>query len=419
MEEEKRTKRLSGILGIALLLIAAVLLAARTGKVKNLVAMAKGPEQYTSYVVMRQLRTWNETVCSGYEAKLDNYEEHGKLYHSREITVDASARALLKTYLDVVGKSTELNGVLTLTENADSFRIDGSLQYGEEDYPVTYETTEENFSVNMLCASGALDHKQLKKMLEEYETFVLEEIIKCFTKEGSQSTLSLLKEKTAHEAGGITAMERVITVHLTKEDNVVVMQTLFDRILADEQLREVYEAGSLTGKSYESSVEDLRTQLLSIAEATKIQIFVTDKGSISGVCIKHPEGMWELGFDCVANKTGIGIRAQVVQESKNIFEAEGTFLMSDGMFQGTLQGQVSVEEELQKFTLQLSDVSVMGVVHGRMLGEVQLLLTDGPLEDVGASVSLNASDEYQELLLSVIYGGADQLLIELTLRDAD
>jgi len=419
MEQNKNVKPRSFAIGMILLLIAAVLLLLRSDVMKNWWEIKKSPEKYFSYVGKNCLENVNGILCGQYVAKQENFQENGQLYHVREVSIFAEAKALLKTFLDVSLKETTLQGNFLWKEQADETSFTGAIRYGEEEYPIEQKECAENFSVNRLLADDVLSTKRLKKLLESYERLLFEILETQLSSETAKSSISLTKEAVLHEAGGYTVEERKLILELTEEDLLVLAEKVCDRMIQDTTLQEIYTAASLKEETFPEFVEELRHRLKDYAQPCRLEFYVDNRGNVSGMKYESKERAFSFSADLIKDESHIGLAVEILQNGACVFSLEGAMGLKEKALEGTLQGELLLEEEVQEFTIRITGFHVIHLMRGRAMGEVLISFIDGPVKDAGVSVLLNASDDCQEILASLIYGGADQLLAEIKIRDTE
>jgi len=390
MDSKKKSPLKRIIPVILVLLFLTVLFCTRLDRMQNKMAMKKGPVEYFGYLGEKQLRGFSELFRLGYRQKAAQLQEHGELYQAKEIQIKAEAMALLRVFFDVSEMATQLSGTATLIRQAGTVTLSGSILYGETVYPLEYEKSNGQSSVNELPIAKVTEEKKREAVFLEYGQMVLEQLKQELQDAASGNYAELSEEDVRYEVGDCAVTGRQLHIVLSKETLQRTMHLICDRMLASSEKKADYEAANFSEETYAEYVEGLRQTLLEQVTVTELTLCMDEAGKIRGCVVAFPEKQFLL---------------------------EGCLILERGVIRGSAKGCVPWEDKTQEFTLDLADISLIQLLSDEKKGEICLMFTKGPVEDTGLSLIFETNGEEEKLSGSLIYGGAVQLEAELLMKE--
>ena len=403
----RKWKILTLISGSILVIVAVALFLMKSDFFRNRLALLGTDAEYFVYVEQEGWKGVNSALTEYYGEKREQYEENGFLSETGEIQFSARAAAVLKTWLSVLKEASEAEGTFCYSRKEDTYSLTGNLLYGETEQPVEITKTEENYSLNSLLGTELFSEKEIRHLLEKYEALFWKELV-------SNGDVHR-EEKVLRSLGECASYQRAL--HFTVNENgwKTTVEKFILEIHQDQRMKTLYESGNLTEISYEERLTEWEKSLSEGITNLSLTAYVDNYGHITGRDIKmqRADGLWNIGYGYVSNGGTVGLEAYVKQEETTYLYVSGDVnVEKNGVAKGKLSIALLAEEELQNFEMTLQELQIIDILRGRVTGTVWL--TTEKLPDASLEISLDATNVQQDIAVSVWYGGAEQLFIDIS-----
>lgn len=434
-EQKKREllrKRFTTVSGVLLLLVAAVLFLSKSAYVKNKIALLSDAEQYFVFVEKKSAQGRNEILLDRLDYERKQIQAAGGLHVTKSLTATASAETLLKELLQLSGAAAgeaQAQAVLVRTDGA--FGIKGELSYAGETYPfgllyrdavctvqnpVTGETEQTVsewkplFSVEKLLTAKNGERKQLKKLLEKYESHLFTEL--------SYAGVTMEK-KVVRSVASHVAYQNRLQLAVTGEQLAQTVCVLTAEAEEDAVLRQLYETAKTGTTSYEEVLSGLRQLPWEMVSELSVTLYVDNYGTVTGRQIRlGMDGQTiEFGYGYVRNSASAGWELYVRRNEEELLSCLGHGELDGLCVTGEVTATFPVEGEPQELVVSLKDFGILDLVSGKLTGDIRIV--SELFRGISFQLSVQSDPTMQQVELDAVYGGVSQWNLRVVAEDAE
>lgn len=434
-EQKKREafrKRFTTVSGVLLLIVAAVLFLSKSDYVKNKIALLSDEERYFVFVEEKAAQGFNDTLLDRLDYERKQIKAAGGLHTTKSLTVTASAETLLKELLRLSGAAVgEAQAQATVVRKDGAFGIKGELSYEGEAYPfgllyqdavctvrhpVTGETTrlvsewKPLLSVERLLTGKGGERRQLKKLLESYESRLFTEL------SGAGVTM---EKKVVRSIASHVAYQNRLQLTVTGEQLSQTVDILLTEAEGDAALRQLYETAGTGAASYEEVLSGIRQLPWEAVSELGITLYVDNYGTVTGRqwVLSVGEQTAELGYGYVRNSASAGWELYVRRNGEELLSCLGQGELSGLCVTGELTVTLPVKGEPQEIVVSLKEFGILDLVSGKLTGDVRIV--SELFHGVSVQISVQSDPVMQQVELDAVYGGVSQLNLRIVAEDAE
>lgn len=434
-EQKKREtlrKRFTTVSGVLLLLVAAVLFLSKSEYVKNKIALLSDAEHYFVFVEKKAAQGRNDTLLDWLDAERKQIKATGRLHTTKSLTATASAETLLRELLQLSGAvagEAQAQAMLVRTDGA--FGIKGELSYAGETYPFgllyrdavctvrnpvtgkTEQTVSEwkpLLSLEKLLTGKNGERRQLKKLLEQYESRLFTEL------SGAGVTM---EKKVVRSIASHVAYQNRLQLTVTGEQLAQTVRVLAAEAEEEDALRQLYETAKTGTASYEEVLSELRQLPWETVSELSATLYVDNYGTVTGRQIRLLlDGQTiEFGYGYVRNSDSVGWELYLRRNEEELLSCLGHGELDGLCVTGEVTVTFPVAGEPQELVVSLKDFGILDLVSGKLTGDIRIV--SELFRGVSFQISVQSDPTMQQVELDAVYGGVSQWNLRIVTEDAE